>query len=67
MTTEFGRFLKFETLTLFPFDRKLFDLSIMTPQEIQWVNEYHDKVRRELSPLLSPEENAWLTERTMPL
>ena len=33
----------------------------MTPQEIQWVNEYHDKVRRELSPLLSPEENAWLT------
>lgn len=67
MTTEFGRFLKFETLTLFPFDRKLFDLSIMTPQEIQWINEYHDKVRRELSPLLSPEENAWLTERTMPL
>lgn len=67
MTTEFGRFLKFETLTLFPFDRKLFDLSIMTPEEIRWVDEYHAKVRRELAPLLSAEENEWLTAQTQPL
>ena len=67
METEFGRFLKFETLTLFPFDRKLFDLSIMTPDEIRWVDEYHDRVRRELSPLLSDTENAWLADRTRPL
>ena len=37
-TTEFGRFFKFETMTLFPFDRSLFDTSIMTPEEINWVN-----------------------------
>ncbi|MDE5723847.1 MAG: M24 family metallopeptidase C-terminal domain-containing protein, partial [Paramuribaculum sp.] len=67
MTTEFGRFLKFETLPLFPFDRKLFDLSIMTPEEIRWVDEYHAKVRRELAPLLSAEENEWLTAQTQPL
>ncbi|MDE5720893.1 MAG: M24 family metallopeptidase, partial [Paramuribaculum sp.] len=67
MTTEFGRFLKFETLTLFPFDRKLFDLSIMTPEEIRWVDEYHAKVRRELAQLLSAEENEWLTAQTQPL
>ena len=67
METEFGRFLKFETLTLFPFDLKLFDLSIMSPDEIRWVDEYHERVRRELSPLLSEAENSWLADRTRPL
>ncbi|MDE6756085.1 MAG: aminopeptidase P family protein [Muribaculaceae bacterium] len=66
-TTEFGRFLKFETLTLFPFDRNLFELSMMTPAEIRWVNEYHATVYARLSPLLSPEEQQWLRERTLPL
>lgn len=67
METEFGRFLKFETLTLFPFDLKLFDLSIMSTDEIHWVDEYHERVRRELSPLLSEAENSWLADRTRPL
>lgn len=67
MTTEFGRFLRFETLTLFPFDRKLFDLSIMTPDEIRWVDEYHERVRSGLQPLLSDAENEWLADRTRPL
>lgn len=66
-TTEFGRFLKFETLTLFPFDRNLFELSMMTPAEIRWVNEYHATVYARLSPLLSPDEQQWLREKTLPL
>lgn len=66
-STEFGRFLKFETLTLFPFDRNLFDLSMMTPEEIRWVNEYHATVYARLAPLLSTEEQVWLRERTLPL
>ena len=49
MTTEFGNFYKFETLTLCPFDLSLFDTEIMTNQEIEWVNEYHRQVREALA------------------
>ncbi len=65
MTTEFGRFLGFEVLTLFPFDRALFDKSIMTPEEIAWVNNYHATVRERLMPALStPAEKEWLEIHT---
>lgn len=67
MTTEFGEFLKFETLTLYPFDRSLFELSIMTQDEINWVNGYHAEVRRRLSPYLSGDERNWLDAKTEPL
>ncbi len=67
MTTEFGDFYKFETLTLCPFDRKLFDLSLMTADEIAWVNDYHAKVRAALSPALDADSRAWLEKATAPL
>ncbi|MBD5299371.1 MAG: aminopeptidase P family protein [Bacteroides sp.] len=66
-TTEFGPFLQFRTMTLFPFDLNLFDTSIMTPQEIEWVNSYHTEVRNRLTPLLTPEEAEWLAKKTAPL
>lgn len=66
-TTEFGNFYKFETLTLFPFDRNLFDTSIMTVEEIDWVNNYHATVYNRLSPDLLPDEQQWLREKTLPL
>lgn len=65
--TEFGQFLKFEPLTLFPFDLRLFQTEIMTAEEIQWVNDYHARVRQELTPLLTPEEAAWLADKTREL
>lgn len=65
--TEFGQFLKFEPLTLFPFDLRLFQTEIMTPEEIQWVNDYHARVREALTPLLSPDEAAWLADKTREL
>ena len=65
--TEFGQFLKFEPLTLFPFDLRLFQTDIMTPEEIKWVNDYHARVREALTPLLSPEEAAWLADKTREL
>lgn len=65
--TEFGQFLKFEPLTLFPFDLRLFQTEIMTAKEIQWVNDYHARVREALTPLLSPEEAAWLADKTREL
>lgn len=67
MTTEFGEFYRFRTLTLFPFDLNLFETEIMSDEEIKWVNDYHTYVRRELTPLLSPDEAKWLEEKTQPL
>lgn len=68
METEFGTFLGFETLTLCPFDRSLFDTSIMTTEEIKWVDNYHAMVRERLMPYLGlPEQRKWLTEHTEPL
>ncbi len=66
-TTEFGQFLQFITLTLFPFDRTLFDTSIMTDAEIDWVNAYHAEVKARLTPLLTPEEAEWLAAKTAPI
>ena len=66
-TTEFGRFFRFETMTLFPFDRSLFDTAIMTPQEIEWVDGYHAEVLRHLLPYLNEEQAEWLRKKTLPL
>ncbi|MDE6654404.1 MAG: M24 family metallopeptidase, partial [Muribaculaceae bacterium] len=67
MTTEFCDFLKFETLTLFPFDLHLFATEIMSEEEITWINDYHTMVRERLSPYLTPDERAWLESKTAPL
>ncbi len=67
MTTEFGNFYKFETLTLCPFDLSLFDTEIMTNQEIEWVNEYHRHVREALAPGLEGRPLEWLNANTEPL
>lgn len=66
-TTEMGNFFRFETLTLFPFDLRLFDTSIMTDAEIDWVNGYHREVRTRLTPLLNAEQAKWLEEKTQTL
>ncbi len=66
-SSEFGEFLQFETLTLFPFDINLFDTSIMSDEEIQWVNNYHSTVYNSLSPLLDEAQKQWLKEKTTPL
>lgn len=66
-TTEFGRFYRFEPMTLFPWDLSLFDTAIMTQEEINWVNGYHAEVYRRLSPRLDAEQAAWLREKTREL
>lgn len=66
--TDFGKFLCFETLTLCPFDRSLFDLSLMTEEEIAWVDNYHATVAERLLPALdTDEERQWLLAHTAPL
>lgn len=59
--------LAFETLTLVPFDRRLMKLDLMTEQEIKWVDDYHARVAKELTPHLSTAERQWLAEATAPL
>lgn len=61
--TEFGKFLKFETLSLFPIDTTLIDFSLLTKEEVQWLNDYHAEVFEKLSPLLSQAESRWLQEK----
>ncbi|MDE7147177.1 MAG: aminopeptidase P family protein, partial [Duncaniella sp.] len=58
--TEFGKFYAFETITLCPFDRSLFDTSIMSAEEIRWVDDYHRTVYDRLAPLMEADERQWL-------
>lgn len=63
-TTDFGPFFKFRTITLFPYDKKLMQLDILTEDEIRWINDYHKMVYDRLSPLLNEEEKNWLADKT---
>lgn len=61
--TDYGQFLEFETMTLFPIDQSLIDTSLLTRNEINWINDYHTKVEKILSPHLNAEEQAWMKEQ----
>ncbi len=65
--SEFGDFLRFETLTLCPIDTRLIERTLMRADEIGWLNAYHDEVRRRLAPHLSGAAAQWLQERTSPI
>ena len=60
----FGRFYKFETLTLCPYDLRLIDREMLTAEEIGQINDYHRMVRERLNPLLNDAEREWLAART---
>ena len=62
--TEFGTFLSFETLTRCFIDTRLVITEMLSARELAWLNRYHEQVYDDLSPLLSPDEAAWLRERT---
>lgn len=61
--TDFGQFLQFETVTLFPIDTTLIDVAILTKAEKLWLNSYHKRVYKKLSPLLNAEEQEWLAQK----
>lgn len=62
--TSCGKFMKFETLTLFPFEASLIDKDLLSTDEQQWINEYHQQVFENLSHRLGKQENQWLLEKT---
>ncbi len=64
-TTGFGDFLKFEPLTMCPYERKLIDKDMLTPEEVDWIDCYHGKVRDVILPLLDEEKDRdWLIQAT---
>jgi len=63
-TSEFGSYLCFEVLTLFPLDHKSIDTSLLSNEEKIWINAYHERVYKILSPKLTKEEAAWLKTKT---
>lgn len=64
MTTEFGKFLQIEPLTLCPIDTAPVDLSMLLPEELDWLNSYHQMVYEKLSPYLDEDEKKWLKDAT---
>jgi Xaa-Pro aminopeptidase len=66
-STEFGDFLKFDILTLCPIDTKAIDKSLLSQEEIDWINSYHQTVYNELSPLLAEDTKMFLREITQPI
>ena len=59
--------LGFETLTLAPIDRHLIDPDLLGPEDRAWLDAYHARVAREISPFLEGEDLAWLQAATAPL
>jgi len=64
--TEYGKFLKFETITLCYIDRELFDVDVLDSSDLQWVDDYHHWVFNSLSPYLNKEEKVWLADKCRP-
>lgn len=58
------KFYQFETLTLVPFDLNLIEPSLLTQEEVSWINSYHAEVKAKISPLLTGDDVAWLTQAT---
>jgi len=67
-SSETQPFYTFETLTLCPIDIRLLNRAILTKDEVRWLNAYHQRVRKELTPLLAKEAAAaWLRKATRPI
>ena len=65
--TEFGKFYRFEPLTLCPIDKKAIVVSMLTDEELNWLNDYHQMVYDRLHTLLDTDEQTWLKQATSPL
>lgn len=64
---EFGKWLHFEPLTLCHFDTSALIPELLSEPELDWLNDYNEKVYQTLSPRLSPVMASWLREKTLPL
>jgi len=63
--SEFGEFIRFETLTMCPIDTRCIDKSALTQAEIDWINQYHATVKTRLAPLVAGDALVWLERSTL--
>ncbi len=64
LKTDIDTFFKFKTLSFFPIDVDAIDKSLLTSEEVLWVNEYHKETYNRLSPFLNEDEKKWLKKET---
>lgn len=62
--TEFGQFMKFDTISYCPIDLDAIDVSMLTEKEKKWLNDYHKEVYKVLSSYLNECEKKWLKRET---
>lgn len=65
--SEYGSFLSFETVTLCFIDPELIETSLLDDRELEWLNDYHERVYVSLGKYLEPELQKWLRNKTKPL
>jgi Xaa-Pro aminopeptidase len=67
-SSPFGNFLCFETISLCPIDRTLISYQLLSQEEIHWINDYHNQVYQQISPLIADDEVLeWLKKQCFPL
>ena len=60
-------FLEFETLTLVPYARNLINVNMLSLAQVNWINNYHNKLYKKLSNNLNNKTKNWLLEQTKPI
>ena len=69
--SEFGKWLRFDTLTCCHFDTSALIVSWLSPEELQWLNQYNESVYQRLATRVEavggPQMRAWLRQKTLPL
>lgn len=65
--TEYGQFYRFDTFTVVPIDTKCIDISIMSNNELEWINNYHKHVYETIAPKVSERAKKWLEKVTAPI
>ncbi len=66
-SSEFGEYYHFDTLTLFPMDATAIEVTLLDQDELQWLNNYHQKVYDTLAPALDAKDQQWLKNKCKPL
>jgi len=65
--SEFGNFLTFETLTLCFIDTTIINKTLLSADQIEWLNQYNQMVFQKLQPMLLEEEANWLKGKCQPV
>jgi len=65
--SEYGDFLHFETITMYPMETKLIDATLLSTSEIQWINDYQQEVLEKVGPLLRDELKDWFEKKCQKL